>query len=202
MEQNDLKYYGEYEAILVDGQNKILSEINKVLDGITKDSEQFPVEHIRSRIKSYESMKEKLRKKGLSTDVKTGLQSLSDIIGVRIITHFIGDVYQILELLRKSDYWEIIKIKDYISYPKPNGYRSLHIIMRIPLECLEFESIMAEIQIRTVAMDCWASLEHQMKYKKNIKNTELIVSELKRCADEMASTDLSMQTIREMLQMQ
>ncbi len=202
MEQNDLKYYGEYKDILVDGQNRIFSEINKILNGITKDSEQFPVEHIRSRIKNHESMQKKLRKKGFSDDIKTGLRLLSDIIGVRIITHFIGDVYLLLELLKKSRYWEIIEVKDYISYPKPNGYRSLHVILRIPVECSDFEFIMAEIQLRTVAMDCWASLEHQMKYKKNIKNTDLIVSELKRCADEMASTDLSMQTIREMLQTQ
>lgn len=200
MDQNDLKYYGEYTDIIANGKKRILSEINKILDSIAEDSEQFPVEHIRSRIKSHESMKEKLRKKGFSDDIKTGLKVLSDIIGVRIITHFIGDVYLIFELLKKSSYWEIVNVKDYISYPKANGYRSLHVILRIPVECSDFEFIMAEIQLRTVAMDCWASLEHQMKYKKNIKNTELIVSELKRCADEIASTDLSMQTIREMLQ--
>lgn len=202
MNKSDLEYYGEYADMLIEKQNMILSEINKILNEITEDSEHAPAEHIRSRIKNPSSIIEKLKSRGLCHDAKTGLEFLSDVIGVRIITHFIGDVYSILELLKKSDLWEIITVKDYISNPKPNGYRSLHVILRFPVECPDFEFITAEIQLRTIAMDCWASLEHQMKYKKNIKNTKLIVEELKRCADEMASTDLSMQTIREMIQSQ
>lgn len=202
MNSRDLKYYGEYAELLIDKQKMLLSEINKILTKIADDSEYAPAEHIRSRIKGSSSIKEKLIKNGLSDDAKSGLEFLSDVIGVRIVTHFIGDVYLLLKLLKKSDCWEVIKVKDYISNPKPNGYRSLHIILKFPVECSDFSFINAEIQIRTIAMDCWASLEHQMKYKKNIRNTDLIVEELKRCADEMASTDLSMQTIREMIQLQ
>ncbi len=200
MEQNGLEYYGEYAPLLIDKQNMILSEINRIMGGITADSEHSPIEHIGSRIKNAESLREKLAKRGMENDVISGFQWLSDIIGVRIVTHFIGDVYSVLELLKQSDCWTIIKIKDYISSPKPNGYRSLHVILKLPVEDFPFEFIMAEIQIRTIAMDCWASLEHQLKYKKHVKNTELIVNELKRCADEMASTDLSMQTIKEMIE--
>lgn len=200
MAQNGLEYYGKYAEVLLNGQERILSELNRILDGITKDSEQFPIEHIRSRIKAPASFQEKMKRRGMDNDVRAGLTRLSDVIGVRIVTHFIGDVYSVLELLKQSDCWEILNIKDYISSPKPNGYRSLHVILRIPVEGSDLEHILFEIQIRTIAMDCWASLEHQLKYKKHINNTELIEEELKRCADEMASTDLSMQTIKEMIE--
>lgn len=202
MNKLDMNYYGHYAEPLISAQNRMLSEIRNILAKLTADAGHAPAEHIRSRIKNSDSLREKLKKQGYPDDAKTGLTVLSDIIGVRIITHFIGDVYAILELIKTSECWEIITVKDYISNPKPNGYRSLHIILRLAADCPDFESFMTEIQLRTIAMDCWASLEHQMKYKKNIKNTELIESELKRCADEMASTDLSMQTIRELIQSQ
>ena len=91
------------------------------------------------------------------------------------------------------------QVKDYIANAKPNGYRSLHIIITLPFGVGGIETMDAEIQLRTIAMDCWASLEHQLKYKKAVRSTALIVEELKRCADEMASTDLSMQTIRDLI---
>lgn len=200
MVQNDLDYYGIYGSMLTGVLDGMLSEVNRILEDMTADAEYSPVEHIRSRIKGAESIREKLRKNGFPEDIGTGLQSLSDIVGIRIVTHFIGDVYAILEALKESGYWEIFKVKDYIANPKSNGYRSLHILLRIPVDCPDFTFVMAEIQLRTVAMDCWASLEHQMAYKKAFKNKELIVAELKRCADEIASTDLSLQTIKELLQ--
>lgn len=202
MDSRDLKYYDGYVGVLINKQEMILAEIHKILDQMTDDSEYAPVEHIRSRIKSSSSIRQKLKRNGYSDDAKSGLKHLSDVIGVRIVTHFIGDAYSILQSLKASHCWEVIRVKDYISHPKPNGYRSLHIILQVPVEGLEFPFISAEIQIRTIAMDCWASLEHQMRYKKKIKNVDLIVEELKRCADEMASTDLSLQTIRETIQIQ
>lgn len=93
-----------------------------------------------------------------------------------------------------------MNVKDYIALPKPNGYRNLHVIVQLPFGNSEIPFIRGEIQLRTIAMDCWASLEHQMRYKKNILDTALIQSELLRCAEEMASTDLTMQAIREMIQ--
>lgn len=200
MDQNDLDYYGTYSGMLTGVLDGMLSEVNRLLETLTADAEYSPVEHIRSRIKGPESIRQKLHKNDYPEDIRTGLQLLSDIVGIRIVTHFIGDVYAILEVLKESSYWEIFKVKDYIANPKANGYRSLHLLMRIPVDCPELPFIMAEIQLRTVAMDCWASLEHQMTYKKTFKNKELIVTELKRCADEIASTDLSLQTIRELLQ--
>ena len=199
MENTTESYYGKYLEPLRDMENDILNIIDILLNDITPDPESAPAEHIRSRIKDSESTKEKLKKLRLPTDVSSALKNLSDIIGIRIVTHFVGDVYKILDALKSTDGCEIVKTKDYISSPKPNGYRSLHVIIRVPFEDEDIPFINIEIQLRTIAMDCWASLEHQLKYKKNISNVKLIEGELKRCADEIASTDLTMQTIRDMI---
>ncbi|MDE7493226.1 GTP pyrophosphokinase family protein, partial [Streptococcus agalactiae] len=126
-------------------------------------------------------------------------------IGVRIICGFVNDIYQIVERIKTFDDCRIVVEKDYIQHVKPNGYRSYHVILEIDTpypDCLgnsEGKYYM-EIQLRTIAQDSWASLEHQMKYKHDIENPERIVRELKRCADEIASVDLTMQTIRQLIE--
>ncbi len=202
MTEQDRKFYGKYLPLLIEKEKMLMAEIKTILDSISTNSETALAEHVKSRIKSAESMREKLKMRGFDDTVENGLTNLSDIIGLRIVLHFVGDVYTMLEKIRQSDKWKVVAVKDYIANAKPNGYRSLHIILSIPFECGETDHIETEIQLRTIAMDCWASLEHQLKYKKNITDTELIVSELKRCADEMTSTDLTMQTIRELIQKQ
>ena len=125
---------------------------------------------------------------------------LNDIAGLRVIVGFIDDVYQIAEALKKQEDINILSEKDYIKNPKPNGYRSYHLVVNLPVRTTESSKrVNAEIQLRTIAMDFWASLEHEMKYKKHIQNQDLICSELKRCADEMASADVDMQAIRDMI---
>ena len=122
------------------------------------------------------------------------------LLGMRIICNYIEDVYEVAEMLKHYRDLEVIMEKDYIKNPKPNGYRSYHIIFKLNLDLAgEITPVYIEIQIRTIAMDFWSSLEHEMKYKKNVKNQELIVEELKRCADEIATTDLNMQTIKKMI---
>ena len=200
MNQNDKLFYGEFAPRLEKISDLMMSEIQAILDSISTDSETAPAEHIKCRIKGADSLKEKLRSRGLTETAENGLRELSDIVGARVVTHFIGDIYAVLDSIYKSDKWQIKTIKDYIANAKPNGYRSLHIILTIPFGVSGIDTINTEIQMRTIAMDCWASLEHQLKYKKSIRNTALIVEELKRCADEMASTDLSMQTIRDLIQ--
>jgi putative GTP pyrophosphokinase len=208
MNSEEIQYYGSYAQSLVNTEQTVLKELDKILDELTDDPEHSPYEHIISRIKSAGSVRDKLERKGFPADALTGLRELSDIIGIRIVTHFVGDIYLILSKLREHENWQAVKEKDYIAKPKKNGYRSYHIIMKVPIVvegengnskdgCPE--SIRIEIQLRTIAMDCWAALEHQMRYKKDVKNTALIADELKRCADEMASTDLTMQTIRDVL---
>lgn len=200
MNQEDLVFYGEYAYKLEDIKELVLTEIKTMLDSISTDSETAVAEHIKCRVKRAESLKEKLRRFGLEETAESGLKNLSDLVGARVITHFIGDIYTVLDLIKSNPNWRVKQIKDYIADMKPNGYRSLHVILTVPFGVGGIETIDAEIQLRTIAMDCWASLEHQLKYKKNIKNTSLIVDELKRCADEMASTDLTMQTIRDLIQ--
>lgn len=168
-----------------------------LVDQIEEYRKTGTIEYCKARIKSAESMKKKLIKNNLPITVGAALNNLTDAVGIRIICDFFDDVYTIVEWLKSLPRIKIIKEKDYIAAPKPNGYRSFHLITKIITE--EGIEVFVEIQIRTIALDSWASLEHQMKYKQNIKNQKLIVQELKRCADEIAATDLSMQTIRELI---
>ena len=199
MKQEDRAFYGIYAQRLEEVEALLKSEIQAMLDSISTDPESALAEHIKCRIKSAESLIEKLRRRGLTVSPESALLQLSDVVGARIITHFVGDIYTVLSLIEQNDNWRVKQIKDYIADAKPNGYRSLHVLLTVPFGVGGVDEIMVEIQLRTIAMDCWASLEHQLKYKKNIRSTALIVEELKRCADEMASTDLTMQTIRDLI---
>ena len=145
-------------------------------------------------------MKEKLHRKNLDVTLENALTKIYDAAGIRIICAYIDDVYEVAQMLKKYKDLKLIKEKDYIKNPKPNGYRSYHLVFEVPLDIAgEIHPVNVEIQIRTIAMDFWSSLEHQMKYKKNIKNQDLIVEELKRCADDIATNDINMQTIRNMI---
>lgn len=142
-------------------------------------------------------MTEKLEKRQLPVTCEAALHEVYDAVGIRVVCAFAEDVYQVVSWLADRPYIRVIQSKDYIAYPKPNGYRSYH--MLIELQEGEEKGYFAEIQVRTIATDFWATLEHQIKYKKSIPNEALIRAELKRCADEIASVDLSMQTIREII---
>ena len=152
-----------------------------------------PVEHVKTRIKDEESMRRKCELRGVPVNEESALFRIHDAIGVRIVCSFVQDVYDFRDRLLTLEGYEVVKQKDYIRHPKANGYRSLHLVMRR-------EGYFVEFQLRTISMDTWAALEHHMRYKKRIGgDVSLISSELKRCADELASTDLSLQTIRNML---
>ncbi len=174
--------------------NNIITEIDLFRESVKAAGLDDPIEHCHGRIKSEESMREKLKKKGLPETTESALNVLHDAIGIRIVCAFIDDVYKTRDYLVGLSDFEVIKEKDYIKEVKPNGYRSYHLILRYR------DMYFVEIQIRTISMDTWAALEHHLKYKKKITgNEQLIVNELKRLADELASTDLSMQTIKNMI---
>lgn len=156
-----------------------------------------PVMYISTRIKQPESMLLKLKKRGFEQTLDAALHDVFDAIGLRVICSFVSDVYNLVSWLREQNEIEIIEEKDYYARPKANGYRSFHVLLKIKEG--DGKDLHAEIQIRTIAIDCWASLEHQIKYKKELAGEQMIREELKRCADEIASTDLSMQTIRDIL---
>lgn len=156
-----------------------------------------PILYCKSRIKQPESMIRKLEQRGLPTDASTALETMHDAVGIRIVCSFVDDVYKIADWLGTQEKFTILQTKDYIAYPKANGYRSLHLILSFQEDL--HQELMAEIQLRTIAIDFWAALEHQIKYKKNIKHEKTIRDELKRCADEIASVDVSMQTLRDLI---
>lgn len=193
-------FYEDSIVLLESAIEEITSKLNiirkykKVKDG------RDPIEYVTTRVKSEESMKEKLRRKELDVTLENALTKIYDAAGLRIICAYIDDVYYVAEMLKKYTNLKVINEKDYIKNPKPNGYRSYHIVFELALDLAgEIKSVFVEIQIRTIAMDFWSNLEHQMKYKRNIKNQDFIMQELKRCADEIATTDINMQTIRDMI---
>ncbi len=155
-----------------------------------------PIHSIESRIKSPQSMMGKLQKKGLEMSAKSAQKNLMDIAGIRVVCYYIDDIYAIAELLNMQREYKIIKIKDYIKHPKPSGYRSLHVILMVPVYLSSTrKEVPVEIQIRTIAMDFWASLEHQLHYKTNSVVSESLKKELQDCAEIIADTDLKMQDI-------
>lgn len=185
-------YYGDaYPSVLL-AQQQLLTLMEQF--PVKEPIDVKPIVYYCSRIKHPESMMRKLERLGLPTDSKTALSEVYDAVGPRIICAFTEDVYTIVSWLEGTPQLEILREKDYIAYPKANGYRSFHLQV-----WLKEPELPAEIQVRTIATDFWATLEHQLKYKKDIPHEELIRSELKRCADEIASVDLSMQTIRDII---
>ena len=155
-----------------------------------------PIHNIESRLKSPQSIIEKLQKKGLPVTADSARKNLLDIAGIRVICCYISDIYTIAELLARRDDFVLIKHKDYIANPKPSGYRSYHIVLNVPVH-LSTHKVYApvEIQIRTIAMDFWASLEHQLKYKTSNSIPIELSRQLKDCADKIADTDMQMQQI-------
>ena len=190
------EYYGDFFVRLKYGEEYLKNLIEKYPVNKTSDGIQ-PILYVKSRIKTSQSMIKKLERRGFSTDRYTALSKIYDTIGIRIVCSFEEEVYNISKWLYQREEIQIIEKKDYISYPKANGYRSLHLILQFMQE--DLKDLTAEIQIRSIAIDFWAVLEHQLKYKQDVPHEDIIKKELKRCADEIASIDLSMQTIRELL---
>lgn len=156
-----------------------------------------PIEYIKSRVKSPESILDKLQRKNVELSIESARKTLNDIAGIRVICSFVSDIYEIAEMLKKQEDVTLIEEKDYIQNPKPNGYRSLHMVIEIPVFFSDhIESVRVEVQIRTIAMDFWASLEHKLYYKSSGKDSVNIKKDLKECANVIAATDMKMQEIQ------
>lgn len=155
-----------------------------------------PIHHIEDRLKSPKSIFEKLRRNNKPFNVESAKENLHDIAGVRVICNYIDDIYVVADLLTAQDDVTLIKRKDYIANPKTNGYRSLHLVIKTPVYLSESkEEVFVEVQIRTIAMDFWASLEHELKYKTDNDVSAELADRLKQCAETIAATDLEMQEI-------
>ena len=192
------KIVGVYEAAI--------REINARLQ--TLDSEfsikhqHNPIHHIETRVKSLNSIVKKLHDTGIPISMDNAKKNLHDIAGVRVVCCYVDDIYRIADLLLQQDDISLILEKNYIKNPKPNGYRSLHIVVDVPVYMSQGKLfIPVEIQIRTVAMDFWATLEHGIRYKSTDEVPQGIVDELRECADVITETDYKMQEIFKALQM-
>lgn len=160
-----------------------------------------PISSIRSRLKSLPSIREKLERREITPSVEAIESELNDIAGVRVVCSFPDDVYMLADALLKQDDITLVERKDYIQNPKPNGYRSLHLIVTVPIFLAHEKKLMkVEIQLRTIAMDSWASLEHQLRYKKDYKFDEAMAKELLYCAELSSELDSRMDALRERVQ--
>ncbi len=155
-----------------------------------------PIHHMQSRIKSIKSIFEKLNRKDFEISIESAKANLHDIAGIRVVCYYIEDIYMIARMLTQQDDITLVRETDYIKNPKANGYRSLHLVVKVPVFFSEGKEIVpVEIQIRTIAMDFWASLEHQLRYKTIDAIPPQVAKELLECADTIADTDLKMQGI-------
>lgn len=187
----------QYRCALMEVETKL----NVLNAEFTMKNNRNPFESIKSRIKTPKSILEKLQRKGFEISVKGIEENLADVAGIRVICSFPDDIYATAKMLTDQDDIRVIQVKDYIINPKPNGYRSLHLILEVPIFLSnEKKNMKVEVQFRTIAMDFWASLEHKLKYKKNIENAEEISKELQRCAEASSQLDLRMQALRDRIE--
>ena len=157
-----------------------------------------PIHHMQSRMKSIQSMMEKLGRRNAQRSISSAVENLTDIAGIRVICSYLQDVYTVANLLTSQDDIHVLRVRDYIKHPKENGYRSLHLVVEIPVFLSEGRVMVpVEIQIRTIAMDFWASLEHSLKYKEQGNVPEDISQELIQTASDIAALDQRMQTIHD-----
>ena len=178
---------------------EVKTKLEVLNDELSIRNSRNPIEIIKVRLKKPASIVEKLQRRGLPVSVESMRQNLDDIAGIRVICSFVDDIYEISRMLARQDDVTIIAVKDYIRSPKENGYRSYHMILEVPVyfsNCKQ--QIRVEVQIRTIAMDFWASLDHQLKYKKQLdaEDAAEIGEELKKCAEIIAGTDWKMLDIR------
>ena len=176
---------------------EVKTKLEVLNDDLAIRNQRNPIQMIKSRVKKPTSILEKLKRRGYPITVQSVFENLYDVAGIRVICSFIDDIYLVAEMLARQDDVKVLILKDYIRCPKVNGYRSYHMIIEIPVFFSDRKKNMrVEVQIRTIAMDFWASLDHQMKYKKDLDESEEISEQLRECAEVIAQTDEKMQLIR------
>lgn len=194
-----IKYFNDFQEFMMI-YNCAIKEVKTKFEVLNDEfvvaNKRNPIEMIKSRVKKPNSIVEKLNRKGFALNMESILKNINDVAGIRVICSFVDDIYEIAKMLEQQDDITVLEVKDYIKNPKPNGYRSYHMIIEVPVFFSNRKMNMkVEIQLRTIAMDFWASLEHTIKYKKDVENAEEIMLELKKCADLISETDLKMQAI-------
>lgn len=192
--------YNQYSTLMAYFRCAIMeiqTKFNVLNEEFSLQHDRNPINSIQSRLKSIESISRKLKNKGIPLTISNIEENLSDVAGVRVVCAFTSDVYLLAKALLAQDDIKLVSIKDYIKNPKPNGYRSLHLIVTVPIFLVHEKRIMTvEIQLRTIAMDSWAALEHQLKYKKDNEFTEDMIKELYHCAKISSELDEKMDKLR------
>ena len=187
--QRFMKVMTQYKCAMMD----VEARFNLLNEEYMLEHGRAPVNSIKTRLKTLPSIREKLERKGIELTPASFYNSIHDIAGVRVICAFTQDVYHLADALLRQDDITLLRRKDYISFPKPNGYRSLHLLVTTPIYLAnEKKEIPVEVQLRTVAMDCWASLEHQRRYKSEARMSNTVTEELLRCAGLSAELDMRM----------
>ena len=199
LQEQGIAQLQEYQAMrqLYNGAiREITTKLENLDDEFSTRYAHNPIHHMESRLKSLKSIVGKLQRKGLPLTLASAQKELYDIAGVRVICNYIDDIYDLADMLCGQGDVAVLRRRDYIQEPKPNGYRSLHLTVRIPVFLSTGSvGVPVEIQIRTIAMDFWASLEHQLRYKAEHTVPPSLRAQLKACAEESAALDLRMQAI-------
>ena len=182
---------------------EVKTKLEVLNDDLSVRNQRNPIEMIKSRVKKPASIVEKLKHRNLPISLDSVVNNLDDVAGIRVICSVMDDIYEVADMMISQDDVREIAIKDYIKNPKPNGYRSYHLIVEVPVFFSDQKKYMrVEVQIRTIAMDFWASLDHQLKYKREFVDGSNISSELKKCADVISQTDEKMLEIRKQIEAQ
>ena len=184
-------------SYLYRGAMKVASTKLEILDEeFCTTYDHNPIHHIECRLKSWQSIIKKLEKRGLELTIHNITDHITDIAGIRVVCHYIDDIYRLAEVIEKQHDLALLRKTDYIKTPKPNGYRSLHLILEVPVSISEVVvRLPVEIQLRTIAMDMWASLEHELHYKSKRGISDKAAAELRDCAQNLADIDEQMQGI-------
>lgn len=189
--------YHEFIRPYQDAMQILLARLDVLNHKLYEDSFQCPIHNIQDRMKKQHSVEEKLSRKNKAATVENAKDYLQDIAGIRVICYFVKDVYNLVHIIKQQSDLIVIRESDYIANPKPNGYRSYHLIVGVPVYCLDgMEYFPVEVQLRTMSMDFWASMEHRITYKKNREDAQTLSGELRRYADVLIEMEQDFEQIQ------
>ncbi len=198
---NSVRQYLNQRQLFSGGIKEIQTKLEILDEEFRTRHDYNPIHHIESRLKSPRSMLAKLHRKGYPLSLQSIRENLTDTAGIRVICNYIDDIYHIADMLLAHDDIRLIKRNDYIENPKPSGYRSLHLVVEVPVFLASSKQyVPVEIQIRTIAMDFWASLEHKLKYKLQDELSDSLAARLRLAADQITALDVEMQDIQKEIQ--
>ena len=200
MKNSDIILSSQYKELMAYyrcAMMEVETKFRVLNEELSLEYDRNPIENIKTRLKTTESIFDKLKRLGYEATVENIEKYLNDVAGVRVICGYPSDIYRLAEVLLRQDDVTLIKRKDYMEHPKENGYRSLHLIVEIPIFLHDDKKMMkVEVQFRTISMDWWASLEHKISYKKDVNITEEITNELRECAEAAALLDKRMELLQ------